>query len=775
MHNTLVRRAAALALALMLALGCLSCALAEDGPKKATVMVYLCGSSLEFNSQGTQTISDILASRFNAEEVNVVVMLGGAVSWATGYDPGVLTVLHIGGRRPRVVEKMPLASMGAPETLTSFLDYCYANYPAEKYDLVLWDHGGGPLSGVCQDMLFPDPLHDYGHDMLDMFELSDALAASPFADKGLDLIVFHACLMGSAEVAAVVAPYAHYMVGSEDSMYGLTYDWLAGLENDATPLETATRLVDSSFAFNGSVIERQHAQEINAMSVVDLAAVDGLIDSLDSFFANISGSLDDASFTAMSNQRRDTTAFGLGDSGNDSDFDLVDLGDMVNHYRDLDPEGAEAVDAALEAAVAYKRVSLDSCYGLTVYHPYHNTKAMPERIGIYNSLGFSENYTSYLQGFSAIMTGTPLADWTELVTSTNVSKDLHTLFKLELSADQAEHYGDSELYVLLQNEDGSYSFTFANAETLLDEQGQLTGDFNGTALYAVNGEGEALSHELEYRLSGSGRYLLPATLIKRGEGGEETTQEALIVCIADETGKQLIPGAVEVWEDSLGGYTSAYGLSFADYDEVILTSTARTETRDENGAVLPFEAWDAAATTEWRSPIDDSWSFALVNDTLDKTQLYATFQVTDSQNHTYGSEPLVVKTGAPAPDAVRVEYEDADLVLIQNLVLSPVDAGLTLSASLTNLSEQEAIISLENMVLNDAAVDASCEVVGSGENWGLLPDEMQVLYLKLDDLAGQETLTTIRFDLVVLDAATEETLGTVPVEIVLNLAIPAGE
>ena len=77
------------------------------------------------------------------------------------------------------------------------------------------------------------------------------------------------------------------------------------------------------------------------------------------------------------------------------------------------------------------------------------------------------------------------------------------------------------------------------------------------------------------------------------------------------------------------------------------------------------------------------------------------------------------------------------------------------------------------MTVNGNAVDAAAEVVGSGENWGLLKDEEQLFYVILDDqtLAGIDTITSITFDLTLLDAATEEAIGTVPVEVTLNLAL----
>ena len=145
----------------------------------------------------------------------------------------------------------------------------------------------------------------------------------------------------------------------------------------------------------------------------------------------------------------------------------------------------------------------------------------------------------------------------------------------------------------------------------------------------------------------------------------------------------------------------------------------------------------------------------------------------DSQNYVYSSEPLVVKTQGPDIGEIRTAYDDANLVLINNMNIAPLDGGAAISGSVTNLTDTEALIEVENMTVNGNAVDAAAEVVGSGENWGLLKDEEQLFYVVLDDqtLAGIDTITSITFDLTLLDAATEEAIGTVPVEVTLNLAL----
>ena len=45
--------------------------------------------------------------------------------------------------------------MSDPQTLVGFINYAASNYPAEMYDLVLWDHGGGPAYGFGCDARGP--------------------------------------------------------------------------------------------------------------------------------------------------------------------------------------------------------------------------------------------------------------------------------------------------------------------------------------------------------------------------------------------------------------------------------------------------------------------------------------------------------------------------------------------------------------------------------------------------------------------------------------------
>ena len=251
---------------------------------------------------------------------------------------------------------------------------------------------------------------------------------------------------------------------------------------------------------------------------------------------------------------------------------------------------------------------------------------------------------------------------------------------------------------------------------------------------------------------------------------EDFEARALINCTIDPQTKRLTPGSI-LLQDESGSYTSIYNMRLSDFTAIRLPIVRRAETFAEDGTMLPFRDWDIVSEAEWSAPIDDSWSFALLNDTLDTTQLFATFQVTDSQSNWYSSQCRVVKALISGADEVRVEYDDMGLLLINSFSLSPLEGNLVLTASLTNLTDSETIVALSDLTMNGIALSQTAEAYGSGENWGLLPQEEQYLTVTVPvaDLPQVDEITDVTFTLTSVDMQTNEAIGEVPVTVSLKL------
>jgi len=157
-------------------------------------MVYIDGD----NSLDSYAWDDLmeLESVSSTDEINIVTQLDAFNScngtfryYITGSAPGASYPLYPGD----IVQTLQEQNMADPATLTSFVNWAATNYPAEKYLLVLWNHGGGwreydiPTKGVIWD--------DTSGDFMTMAELVQGLDG---VNEGIDIIGFDACLMQMA-------------------------------------------------------------------------------------------------------------------------------------------------------------------------------------------------------------------------------------------------------------------------------------------------------------------------------------------------------------------------------------------------------------------------------------------------------------------------------------------------------------------------------------------------------------------------------------------------
>lgn len=174
-----------------------------------TLLIYMCGSSLESkNGSASDDISELLSADI-PKNVNVVLETGGAERWKKhGISADKLQKYKVSDNKLELLEENELSCMGDSSTLREFIDWGTQKFPAKKTALILWDHGGGFLKGICRDEL-------YKNDWLTVQEFDTALQTCSFSCK-FDFIGFDACLMSNYETALVVSAYSDYMIASED-------------------------------------------------------------------------------------------------------------------------------------------------------------------------------------------------------------------------------------------------------------------------------------------------------------------------------------------------------------------------------------------------------------------------------------------------------------------------------------------------------------------------------------------------------------------------------
>ena len=354
-----------------------------------TIFIYLCGSDLE--SGGGAATSDLaeMVSMSGGENVRLIVEAGGAKKWQGDVKSNCLQRFLIEETSIMEVDSVDAADMGNPATLSDFLTWGLKNYPADHMGVILWDHGGGSISGVCFD-----EKNDY--DSLSLRELGSALAGlNDFLWEKFDFVGFDACLMGTLEMANVLASYADYMVASQETEPGSGWEYGSIMEYlekhpGCDGAELGKALCDSYYAS----LDKSSASTAT-LSVVDLSKIDDVIQDFYRFSQEMYASGEDqATLAAMSRGIRKAENYG-GNNWLEGYTNMVDLNGLVNACAEVTPSAPD-VTSSVEDAVTYQVIGehhSESC-GLSTYYPLKVEDA--DELSTFQQVVVNPSYLSYV-------------------------------------------------------------------------------------------------------------------------------------------------------------------------------------------------------------------------------------------------------------------------------------------------------------------------------------------------------------------------------------------
>lgn len=694
--------------------------------ESTTVMVYMCGSNLESRKgAATKDIQEMLTSGFDAEQVHVMLLAGGCTEWKNdpAFPSDQLSLYTMRTKGHGGVKLEPLTtiqgqSMGDSETLSWFLQTCMKKSDTDRYALVFWDHGGGPLEGVCYDEL-------YGMDTLSLRELGKALSVLPTDEKKpLSWIGFDACLMASQETAQVCAPFAEYMIASQETEpgSGWNYQFLKGIENDHDCAATGIRIVDSYF--EGENRDRYGI----TLSCLDLSAIDQVAEGMTKFFEPIGENMDAKTFAVLSALRTDSVNIGRAAKGfGDGGYDLVDLKDLIEHYRGFGD--TSMLEEALSRAVVYTRSNKPGANGLSVYHALYNKEEyLSGWKDNYSDLIFSTGYQHYLDAFGKILTGRELADWTGILLSDDgFSAEMENLYSMTLTEEQFANFSSAQLIILgslteayvegeetyeMQLAEASTSgrekpeilyYPVWNSEVSSESNAYLRADFRGESLYLTDGAGTALAGPIGYELSDDGQEWYIHVTYRDNSSKENLFPDAevLYTCARDEENRALRILKTEVFDDATETYTSRIEIDPENYTDMFLDRMAR-KLPEQEGTLPGLEEWESVGS-DIAVSLPVGLNFEIINEQLSGTPLFATIEITDIQQNTYCT-PLVRVNN---PNLYDIEFsprtyhgDGYELTLYAVMDNSQLTPGLSLGVELLNVSDQEVSISLDSLLAN---------------------------------------------------------------------------
>ncbi len=180
--------------------------------------------------------------------------------------------------------------MGSYKTLANFVQWGTANYPADNYAVLIWDHGSG-WQNVYRSVRAASAaravaVDDETTDEIETWELPAALSA---AVHPLSMVIFDASLEQMTEVAYEIRNNAKIMVGSEESppAPGYPYNlWLADLEADSgndSPCDLGNHIIQEFVNYPAYVNDTTgYAAELT-QSMVDLSQMNNVAAALNNF------------------------------------------------------------------------------------------------------------------------------------------------------------------------------------------------------------------------------------------------------------------------------------------------------------------------------------------------------------------------------------------------------------------------------------------------------------------------------------------------------------
>ncbi len=341
-------------------------------PKTAhwTFIVYMAADN-NLEAAGIDDFLEMAAAGSDAN-IDIVVQLDRIPGYDSSYGDWTTTKrFHITpGMTPDPANGIDIgeANMGDPQTAIDFIQWARANYPAEHYALVWWNHGGGWLSDFSahdagiEDFCWDDSNGGDALTSAELYQILDTVTAG--GSQPIDLVGFDACLMAMWEVDNQIKPFASTVsVSSEETepFDGWPYNTILN-DLKANPTWPAAVLgadiVQRYYESYGNN-ETQSAKDLGTAYTALNQAVDAFARALILFEPSYHDRYDTARDTAQS--------FG------GSFIDVYDLAARVSaliNEPELDAAAGALMDAVEDAVIHEQHgPSWPGAHGISLYFP----------------------------------------------------------------------------------------------------------------------------------------------------------------------------------------------------------------------------------------------------------------------------------------------------------------------------------------------------------------------------------------------------------------------
>lgn len=349
---------------------------------KFTLMIYMCGSDLE-SQYGTASVDirEILDANIS-ENVNILIETGGTLDWSNPAISEERNQIYKIENKELVLVKddLGLRNMAEERTLKEFITYSTENYPANRYGLIVWNHGFGTIEGFGRDEKFEG----------DNMQLSDMAKALEESNTYFDFIGFDACFMSTIEVAYTLKEYSDYLIASSEiePFAGWYYsNWISQLSNNTSiATEDLGKIIVDDFVQHNSTNE---VPEKAVLSITDLTEIDYVYKELCEFLNEVKIQLNNKNYDSISLARSEAKAFA---------DNLIDHVDAINMAERMNLGSSKELIEAINKAVKYKSFTstMEEVGGLSFYFPYYKVDYFNEFKEYFNDLNLNNEHYEFI-------------------------------------------------------------------------------------------------------------------------------------------------------------------------------------------------------------------------------------------------------------------------------------------------------------------------------------------------------------------------------------------
>lgn len=608
-----------------------------------TFMIYMVGSDLESEgSMGTYELAGIDQTLVDLENVNVVLIAGGASKWSNDYiDENETSIFQLTNNGFVKVKQQQRHNMGDSSTLSNFINFVTSHYITDEYELLFWNHGGAILGSEFDELS--------NNDYLSLEEVSQALSQTSFNKKNkIESIIFSTCLNGTIENANVFKDYADYFIASEEISMSVSNKSDFSFINDVTP---ETKSLDIGKMFINKYKEKlaylKEAYEIqneeyniySTYSIVDLNNMDNLNNAVDNFFEKIDVV---SNYNTIAKVRSELYQYAYKQSG-ESIYDTVDLYNLISNLKHLSPKTAEKALNELENTVIYNYATDPSSRGISIYFPYNGSKqAQNMFLDIYDNISDIDNYNNFITEFNNLKNTNSVNKLSFNNNKSDVKlNDSEADFELELTEEQVKNYAKAQYLVFRDNKDGTYLPVYKGIEVDL-ENNTLKAKIKDRQLKIIS-KSDGLENILTLFEEEVGNTFIKYNTIVTLENFSSNNLDdwkmetaTLSLLLDKNTNKVNVSSILLSAKNDLPGRTM---VDLKDYTHVVFASSSYN-VMNEDGTYN--ENWESNGTIKGLEVDVGDFEFEL-QDYNDGYDYYCVFIIFDVNNNSYYSKLIKMK------------------------------------------------------------------------------------------------------------------------------------